>query len=183
MSALRDPRALLLLALGLLQMAGDLLGVPAAKGLGAVSMASPAPRVFSAVRGLETYSTRFYLEWRTTGGEFASLELTPTVAARLRGPYNRRNVYGAALAYGPLLASDPRTKPMLASVLRRALGGELPLLQELGVDPASVAGDVHVRYEAVPGSDLGTLPAALSVGRDGPGIEVRRAGSPGEDAR
>src|SRR5438270_9821355 len=103
----------LLLALGLLQMAGDVLRIPAIKGLGAATAAAPAPKVFSAVRGLETYSTRFFLEWSGADGEAHSLELTPEVYSRLRGPYNRRNVYGAALAYGPVLPEELRG-PVLA---------------------------------------------------------------------
>ncbi len=165
MSVLRDPRALALLVLALLQMGGDVLGIRAAKGLGAASMASPAPRVFSAVRGLETYSTRFFLEWTTVAGEERSVELTPELAARLRGPYNRRNVYGAALAYGPVLATDGRTRPLLDAVLDHALGGDAPLLAELGLDASGIAGAVRVRYEPVGGADLGDLPTTLTVGR------------------
>ena len=67
--------AVLLLVVGLLQMSGDLLertGLKAVgrplKGVGAATTASPAPKVFSAVRGLETYSTRFTLEWTDRDG-------------------------------------------------------------------------------------------------------------------
>ncbi len=55
--------ALLLLLLGCSQMAGELLGLPRLRGLAAATAASPAPRVFSSARGLETFSTRFFLEW------------------------------------------------------------------------------------------------------------------------
>src|SRR5712691_6455142 len=96
--------ALVLLAVGLLQMTGDVFDLPALKGIGAATVASPAPKVFSAVRGFETYSTRFFLEWTDTSGTVYSLRLTPEVYARLAGPYIRRNVYGAALAYGPVLS-------------------------------------------------------------------------------
>ena len=67
----------LLLVLGLLQMTGDLSGIVALKGIGAAWGASPAPRVFSKVRGLETYSTRFYVEWSDPDGTAHSVELTP----------------------------------------------------------------------------------------------------------
>ena len=95
-----------LLIVGLMQMAGDLLeqgGLPGIgrplKGIGAATTASPAPKVFSVARGLETYSTRFYLEWWDRNGKEHSLEFTPELYSRLLGPYNRRNVYGAAVAY------------------------------------------------------------------------------------
>src|SRR5580658_637029 len=107
-----------LLAIGLLQMVGDLVHVPPLKGFAAATAASPAPKVFSSVRGLETYSTRFFIEWTDIAGTFHSLEITPELYARVRGPYNRRNIYGALLAYGPVLQSDGRTRAMFNSVAR-----------------------------------------------------------------
>ena len=153
--------ALVLLAVGLLQMTGDVFDLPALKGIGAATVASPAPKVFSAVRGLETFSTRFFLEWTDRSGVAHSLPLTPEVYAQLAGPYNRRNVYGAALAYGPVLLTDPRTKPMFQALISYALCGEAPLLKELGVNPADIGGRVHVRLDPLPGADLGDLPRVL----------------------
>jgi hypothetical protein len=154
-----------LLAVGLLQMAGDLVrqtvwapAGQAIQGLGAATGASPAPKVFSAVRGLETYSTRFFLEWDGTEGQAHSLALTPEVYARVAGPYNRRNVYGAALAYGPVLPAELRDP-----VLRYAVCGQAPLLRELGIDPGQVRGPVRVRLEPLPGTDLGNLPRVLEA--------------------
>lgn len=142
-----------LLALGLVQMTGDALGIPALKGLGLATAASPAPRVFSSVRGLETYSTRFFIDWRGRDGVAHSLRLTPETYARLAGPYNRRNAYGAALAAGPVLATDPRTEPMFRAVLTHALCGDAPVLRELGLDVASVE-SVRIRYEPLPGTTM-----------------------------
>ena len=153
--------AAILLLLGLAQMAGDLAGWAALKGIAAATGASPAPRVFSAVKGLETYSTRFFLDWNEAAGKPRSVEITPEVYSRLRGPYNRRNVYGAVLAYGPVLWNDPRGRPMFEAVARYALCGQAPLLRELGVDPATVKGHVGVRLVPRPGSDLGGLPLTL----------------------
>lgn len=153
-----------LLLLGLMQMTGDLLRLPWLKGLGAATTASPAPKVFSAVKGLETFSTCFYLDWWDRDGVHHSLELTPEIYSRLKGPYNRRNIYGAALAYGPVLASDERTRPMLQAVLAYALTGDKPLLRELGIDPAEVAGSVRVRYEPYSSATMDwTLPHVLEA--------------------
>lgn len=154
--------AILLLVVGCLQMLGDVTGVSAIKGIGAATAMSPAPRVFSSVKGLETYSTRFWIEWTNQGGESFSLELTPQMYARLRGPYNRRNVYGAALAYGPVLAGDPIAAPMLGSVLEYGLLGDAPILRELGMDPSDVL-DIVLRLEPLVGTDLGGLPDRLQV--------------------
>ncbi len=137
--------AVLLGALGLMRMAADLAGFGSLAAAAAATGASPAPKVFSSVRGLETYSSRFFVEWTTRAGQTRSVELTPELYARLDGPYNRRNVYGAALAYGPLLASDPHTRPLFRAVHRGALCGEAPLLAELGIDAADRTGPVRVR--------------------------------------
>lgn len=153
--------AIVLMVVGLLQMAGDLCSSPALRGIGAATVASPAPKVFSAVRGFETYSTRFFLEWTDYSGTAHSLALTAEVYAQLAGPYNRRNVYGVALAYGPVLSTDPRTRPMFQAVMTYALCGEARLLRELSIDQAAISGRVHVRFEPLPGTDMGTLPRLL----------------------
>ena len=135
-----------LLVIGLLQIVGDLTGIPVLKGIGAASGASPAPKVFSAVQGLETYSSKFNIEWEDTAGRPHAVALTPDRYARMRGPYNRRNVYGAALAYGPVLAANPRTRAMFELVTQYAFctGG---LLEELAIDAGDRVGPIRVRLE------------------------------------
>jgi hypothetical protein len=131
-------------------MAGEVLHFPALKAVGLATAASPAPKVFSAVRGLETYSTRFYIEWTGTDGRPHSAEITPELNSHLKGPYNRRNVYGAVLAYGPVLVADPLSRRMFDSVASYALCGNAPLLRELGINPAEVSGTVRVRLSPRP---------------------------------
>ncbi len=155
--------AFVLLVVGLFQMTGDLLRLPALKGIGAATGASPAPKVFTAVRGMEGSSTLFFLEWTDRRGDAHELHLTPEIYQRLAGPYNRRNVFGAVLAGGPVMATDERLAGMYRSVSEYALCGQAPLLRELGVDPAEVAGPVRVRYEPLPGTTMGDLPRALEV--------------------
>jgi hypothetical protein len=128
-----------LLVIGLLQMTGDLLRAPQVKGLAAATGASPAPRVFSSVQGLETFSSDFYIEWKDQNGTAHSTKLTPELYSRIKGPYNRRNVFGAALSYAPVLARDPRTRPMYDAVVRHALCGPAPLLREMGIDPMDLS--------------------------------------------
>jgi hypothetical protein len=148
-------RVAVLLVLGLLQMTGDLLRIPWVRSLGAASGASPAPKVFCAVKGYEAYSTRFAIEWLDANDEIHSRPLGADSAGRLLGPYNRRNVYGAALAFGPVLPEGLRDP-----VLKYALSGEAPILRELGIDPRGVR-RVWVRYDPLPGVDLGSLPRLL----------------------
>jgi len=147
-----------LLALGLLQMTADLLHVRALKGMAAATAASPAPKVFSSVRGLETYSSRFFVEWTDKSGVFHSARISPENTTGLRGPYNRRNVYGAVLAYGPVLQSDLSTRPMFEAVSHYALCGDAPLLRELGIPVAEIRGTPRVRIETRPGTLAGALP-------------------------
>ena len=105
-----------------------------------------------ATHRLETYSSRFFLEWTDRQGRAHSLALTPEIYSRLDGPSNRRNVYGAALAYGPVLSTDPRTQSMFQAVIRYAFRGEAPVLNELGINPIDVAGHVRVRLEPIAGT-------------------------------
>ncbi|MHC4379554.1 MAG: hypothetical protein ACYSU1_00490 [Planctomycetota bacterium] len=155
--------AVLLLLVGLLQMTGDLLQVPAMKGIGAATLLSPAPKVFSSVKGLETYSTRVVLRWKDPAGDPHEVHFDQETYARLEGPYNRRNVYGAALAYGPVLAQDEHLRPLLREVLAYALTGKAPLLQELGIDPASVTYPMSLEFQPLSGTDMGSLPRSLEV--------------------
>lgn len=152
-----------LLALGLMQMAGDVLHLPLLKGIGAATGASPAPKVFSSVRGLETFSTLFFIEWTDHIGNFHSVEITPEIYSRLRGPYNRRNVYGAVLAYGPVLQSDQRTRDMFNSVARYGLCDGAPLLRDLGIDPANVGGTFVIRLQPRANTNSENLPLLISA--------------------
>lgn len=157
----------LLLILGLLQMVGNLLNQPLISGIAAAFNASPHPKVFSAAKGLETYSTDFFLEWNDTDGKSHSLQLTPTVNGKIRGPYNRRNVFGAAIAYGPVLATNEKTRPMFEAVLNYSLGGDAPLLRELGIDPSTITYPVVLRLVVEPGTKLETeMPLLFEVNNE-----------------
>lgn len=147
-----------LLALGFAQMACDLGGWRAGKALAAATMASPAPRVFSATRGFETFSSQFFLEWNGADGRPGRLAFDRAAYARLRGPYNRRNVYGAAFAYGPVLAADPAGRRLLEQVGRHAFGGGAPLLTELGVPPDAERSGLRLRCEPRAGVPDPALP-------------------------
>lgn len=95
--------ALLLCLIGLLQISGYLTGLREVQGFGAATAASPFPKVFSDVNGLETFASTFVLRVQTRSGHELEKEITPELYQRLAGPYNRRNVYGAALSYAPRL--------------------------------------------------------------------------------
>jgi hypothetical protein len=125
---IRDLGAVLILLLGLTQMAGDLLGSRVLKGIGAASAAAPCPKVFCEVHGLEGFASTFTFELEEKSGERREVEVTPELYARLRGPYNRRNAYGAVLSYGPKLPL-----PLWQSVYDYGWKPDGPLRRELGL--------------------------------------------------
>lgn len=146
---------------GFAQMAGDVLHSPELKAIAAATAASPAPKVFSTVKGLETFSTRFFIEWSDATGASHSVEITSERYAHLRGPYNRRNVYGALLAYGPVLESDSHTIPLFHAVSNYALCGKAPLLRELGIPAEAANQSLRIRLETRPEAPTPDLPLIL----------------------
>ena len=120
--------ASLLLCIGLAQMAGVVFDIAPLKGLAAGCAASPAPKVFTSINGLETFSTGFTLTWRDRAGQQQRRVITRDVYPGLLGPYNRRNIWGAMLAYGPLLATQSHTKEMFDGLVQYGLCGEGPVL-------------------------------------------------------
>ena len=128
-----------LVALGSLQIAADALGMSWLKGLAAATQVAPAMKVFTAHQGYETHAAQFALSWRDRGGKRHTLMLDPETYAKLDGPYNRRNVYGAAFAYGPLLRNDPKLRPMQESVMQYALCKPGHLRSDFGI-PADATG-------------------------------------------
>jgi hypothetical protein len=122
-----------LVALGSLQIAADALGMPRVKAVAAALQVSPAMKVFTAHDGYETHAAHFSLSWRDADDAPHVLWLDPVSYSHVRGPYNRRNVYGAAFAYGPLLRADPRLRAMQESVMRYGLCEPGTLRAELGI--------------------------------------------------
>lgn len=144
---MRSSIALTLLGgLAILAPAADFLDAPALRGLAAASGASPAMKVFTSHDGYETFSPRFHIEYASKG-EKRVLTLTPETYKRLRGPYNRRNAYGAALSYSPVLVADPKTRAMHAAVVDYALCGAAPVLGELGITDVDTGTPIVVRID------------------------------------
>lgn len=99
--------ALVLLGFGLTQFLGGWFGIKPLKGFGASLAMAPYTKVFSDVNGLETFASSFEI-YTKKGGYWSSMTITPEVYGKLKGSYNRRNVYGAGLSYGPKLPEDLR---------------------------------------------------------------------------
>ena len=120
-------------------MLGDLIGSRVVKGLGGVSAAAPFPKVFCEFEGMEGFAAEFTIVCETPDGP-RTIPITPELYSRLAGPYNRRNVYGAALAGGPKL---PRS--MWEAVFRHGFGPGGPLRAEFGLPPDATNVFVVVR--------------------------------------
>lgn len=93
---------ILVIAIGGLRMVGWMAGSETLRGIGAITAAAPLPIVFTEVKGVETFASDVHLAF-TVNGRDSSIRITPAVYRRTEGPYNRRNVYGAAIAYGPVM--------------------------------------------------------------------------------
>jgi len=96
----------LVLLIGSLQIIGYVTGLDIVRNLGRVTSSSPLPLVFSEVKGVETFASNFYMRYDDANGQQQRIKITPEMYSKLKGPYNRRNIYGAAISYGPVLPED-----------------------------------------------------------------------------
>ena len=122
--------ALALLALGSTQMVGYVVGSARLRELGAATVVAPMPTMFSDMNGVESFASEFTVGYWEPNGTEHFLRITPELYDRLGGPYDRRNVYGAALSRAPRLP-----EAMWTPVLCYALGKTGPLRRELGLKP------------------------------------------------
>ncbi len=146
-----------LVIFALLQMTGDLCQQNWMKAIGAAWGASPAPKVFSSAEGLETFSSQFFLIWEDQNGVTQRTPLTPKLAKRMKGPYNRRNVYGAILSYGPLLAKNEALRDAYESILNYAICRNGPLLKELGINAEALSKGIIIEVAPRMGNDYSHL--------------------------
>lgn len=125
--ARRNRAAVLIGVVACFQMLGHFIGSLPLRGIGAATTIAPYTKVFSDVDGYEPFASAFTLRYRDAGGAFVETSITPALASRFGGPYNRRNMYGAALAYAPRLP-DSLWQPVFCHGLVHG-----PLREELGL--------------------------------------------------
>lgn len=130
--------ATLLLIIGSLAMFAEIFGLKKLKGIALATQCAPYTKVFGLAHGyenqqpFETFASNFTLHYTTPEGTRKDMALTPDIYCKLNGPYNRRNVYGAVLAYGPALPPDLRNH-----CLTEVLISENNISSELGIPDGS----------------------------------------------
>ena len=120
-------------------MIGDLCGSVVMKGLGAASTMAPFPKVFCDNQGLEGFASDFTIVAQGPGEE-QNFQITPELYAQMKGPYNRRNVYGAVFSFAPKLPPE-----LWKSVYDHGLGDDGVLKTEFSIPPGAT--NVAVRIE------------------------------------
>lgn len=128
----------ILIFLGTIKVIADICGWPTISAVAAVTQTAPAMKVFTAHNGYETFSSIYTLSLIDADDKHHVFTLTPEIYDGLKGPYNRRNVYGAAIAYGPILSSSTHTSAMWQSVARSAFCEHASIIHELGVNVTEV---------------------------------------------
>lgn len=156
-----------LAALGCFKVAAEIAGARNLGTLATMIQVSPAMKVFTAHDGYETFANRFTLTTHWPDGREHQVVLSPHNYDGLRGPYNRRNAYGAAVAYGPLLSADPRTKAMYQSVAEFAICNPGALLTELGINGPGAPAFLVIDIKPMNRITQQNLPYRLEVPCDG----------------
>lgn len=121
---------LLIGALGSLQMIGHAVGSRNLRGLGLATGIAPYPKVFCESEGYEPFAATFEIHGHSPTGDEIKIPLTAERYSQLAGPYQRRNVYGAALAYAPRLPEKLREH-----LFSKVLTENSPLSTELLLPP------------------------------------------------
>ena len=152
---MRNILASAILVIGLSQMAGFLIDLLPLRALGAASVIAPLPKVFTDVDGVETFASRFVLEYTGPNGESDQLEITPEVYGMIRGPYTRRNVYGAALSYGP---TPNFPGPLFNAVFEYGLIEPGPLRREMGIEEGSTGFRLRIETKTRGRDDVWIMP-------------------------
>lgn len=96
----------ILLCVGCMSTVGYIFQSDALRGVGFLTASSPLPFVFSEYNGFETFSTTYHFDGITESNERFGLDMDHLFYGNLQGPYNRKNVFGVALSYGPFFTDD-----------------------------------------------------------------------------
>lgn len=132
MTKLEKIFSVLVILIGSLSMLGSVTSLDPVKGIGFMTTASPLPLVFSKFRGVENFSSDYFMDIRYKDGTTESMKITPEMYEKSQGPYNRRNPYGAVLAYGPML-TKPNEIILRDKVMQYSACGQGTFMKEMGI--------------------------------------------------
>lgn len=142
--------ASILIFLATIKVIASLLGLEQVSAVASMSNLSPAMKVFTAHKGYETYSSTFHIEALYQDGLTVKKTLTPKLYSHLEGAYNRRNVYGALIAYAPLLVTNTHTKALYKQMSHRAFCKEEHILKELNFKHNNPIKTIILSYTLAP---------------------------------
>lgn len=114
-------------------MLGHIFNSQPLKSIGLATCAAPYTKVFCNAEMAETgepfepFAAEFILKFKHAE-KWHELKMTPEIYQKLEGSYNRRNVYGAVIAYGPALPETLRV-----TLLDYALKSPGHVAHELGL--------------------------------------------------
>lgn len=119
------------------------------KGIGFASVSSPLPLVFSHFKGIETFSTEFNVNITTKDGNILNQKLNSTMYSLIKGPYNRRNVYGAMFSHGPFF--DDKLISLRQQILYYGMCNPAPLITEFNLPSNITKFEVLITSKSQPG--------------------------------
>lgn len=122
----------LLLLLGSMNMIGYIFDSNNMKNIAYISTSSPLPFVFTSYNDVETFSLHHELNLEYKNGTNSAILLDHKLYSKLKGPYNRRNVIGAAFSHGAFF-TDKRMLEIRDQIFYWGFC-EGQLLDEFGID-------------------------------------------------
>ena len=90
-------------------MFGHLFNATILQNIGAITVASPLPLVFTDRWGMEDFASRYFVKWKGASDATGSARISgarrlkSSDFRRLPGPFTRKDVYATAVAYAPRL--------------------------------------------------------------------------------
>jgi sterol desaturase/sphingolipid hydroxylase (fatty acid hydroxylase superfamily) len=141
-----------LLCLGCMSTFGYMLSFSNIRSIGFMTVASPLPLVFSVHNGIETFSTSYNITVQFYDNTTEKINLDNSLYDKLKGPYNRKNMYGIVLSHGPFFL-EPNLIKMRDDILQNAVCHNGIIATELGMTKVIDNVDIQVRSKTVGNED------------------------------
>jgi len=122
----------ILVIIGCLNTFGYVNNMPKVRGVAFMTVASPLPLVFSVYNGIETFSTMFDLDITFQNDTQIQKTIDHKLYGNMKGPYNRKNVYGVVFSHGPFF-KEPNQIKMRDQILQYGLCKPGELAKEFGI--------------------------------------------------